>query len=90
MVQIDTVGVEIGNEIKQLHEAARGKGREIASDCRETSFRAEAHQITSKVRLPRYAALEHEDQLIGGAQHAVAQEAGELDRARRLLDACVD
>lgn len=53
LVQIDTVGVEIGNEIKQLHEAARGKGRKIASACRETSFRAEAHQITSKVRLPR-------------------------------------
>lgn len=31
------------------------------------------------------AALEHEDELVGGCQQAVAQEAGHLDRARRLL-----
>jgi hypothetical protein len=36
------------------------------------------------------AALEHEDELVGGRQQAVAQEAGHLDRARRLLDARAD
>jgi hypothetical protein len=37
-----------------------------------------------------HAALEHENELVGGRQQAVAQEAADLDRARGFLDARID
>ena len=37
-----------------------------------------------------HTTLEHEDELICGRQQAIAQEAGHLDRARRLLDPGAD
>ncbi len=37
-----------------------------------------------------HAALKHENELVTGREQAVAQEAGHLDRARRLLDSGAD
>lgn len=37
-----------------------------------------------------HAALEHQNELVTGREQAFAQEAGHLDRARRLLDAGAD